>query len=278
MFQSLYGLVPVATSEAGMSLTAQNWNEVGTQVLSFHLDALLVKPSMAILQQLTSLKHYLGWTGSLILNASNLTLSKSGEVVIKSAFDGATIRVAPEDLMQLIIKLRPEAVVLPRFCLQYLAQLPEDILPLVSVADVAELPEQMPFGVYFTVNESDDFATMSARIKPWAQRPCYISGSISGQVLQELLQSRMAWVESDAPAHQGLMGEVYSSAGILNLNDTRFAHVFETIDASCKCPVCTQKLTQGYLHHLYANTPLLCQRYLIQHNVFWCQQRNEKFV
>ena len=51
---------------------------------------------------------------------------------------------------------------------------------------------------------------------------------------------------------------------------------FETIDPECTCPTCSQQFTKAYLHHLLQQTPLLCHRLLIQHNVFWMAKEGLK--
>ena len=74
---------------------------------------------------------------------------------------------------------------------------------------------------------------------------------------------------SDRPARDALQGVVYNRDGALSLQDSNFALNFELIDADCACPTCQQAFTRAYLHHLLQSTPILCQRFLMMHNVFW---------
>ena len=57
---------------------------------------------------------------------------------------------------------------------------------------------------------------------------------------------------------------------------------FKTIDGShktieveesenCSCETCSQGFTRAYFHHLLQHTPLLAQRFLVIHNVFFTQ-------
>ena len=81
---------------------------------------------------------------------------------------------------------------------------------------------------------------------------------------------------SDKPADDAFQGRVYRmdtfTIRTVSILDTIFADHFEPIDNACTCPTCQQGFTCAYLHHLYQNTPLLCQRYLIMHNIHATQQ------
>lgn len=77
---------------------------------------------------------------------------------------------------------------------------------------------------------------------------------------------------SDRPAHDALQGRVYQSDGLLSLQDPLYALDFQLLEAHCVCPTCQQSFTRAYLHHLLQSTPLLCQRLLMMHNVFWIRR------
>lgn len=72
---------------------------------------------------------------------------------------------------------------------------------------------------------------------------------------------------SDEPAEQGRQGLVYTRQGLIDIKDKDYALDFARLEPDCGCPSCFQGLSRAYLHHLLANTPLLAQRWLIQHNL-----------
>lgn len=84
------------------------------------------------------------------------------------------------------------------------------------------------------------------------------------------------YIESCEPAQLGLNGTVYTTEGIIDLKDERFAQQFETINSRCSCCTCAASFTKAYLHHLFLHTPLLCQRLLIQHNGYHVQNSLRK--
>lgn len=82
------------------------------------------------------------------------------------------------------------------------------------------------------------------------------------------LQSSFLTFESNNPAEDALKGIMYTQNEHISLLDDSERTVFEVLDKDCQCPTCQQGFTRAYLYHLYTQTPLLCQRLLIQHNVF----------
>lgn len=74
---------------------------------------------------------------------------------------------------------------------------------------------------------------------------------------------------SDRPAQDAMQGIIYHKDGQYHLQDSEYAMDFELLDENCLCPSCQQSFTRAYLHHLLQSTPLLCQRFLLMHNVFY---------
>lgn len=263
--------VPVLTSEAGLCLTARNWQEVGITTVSYALDALLLKPGLDALNQLSNLTSYLGWSGALILNASAFEMNKKGCYTIKSPFDGSKISLTPEALVALIHHLKPNAVILPKHIIhnfpEIWTQWDEAIKPFVHVNDLQTWQAQGFHGVYFT----DDTLELVSKCQ---LMPRYVIADRSLDLLLDLKTQGVEWIESNHPALLAMQGSVYSQLGVCDLTESNAAMDFEVIDTGCKCPTCSQQLTKAYLHHLFQHTPLLCYRFLIQHNVFFASHRH----
>lgn len=256
--------VPVLSTNAGLCLTAANWQEVGVKTAAYSLDALLLKPGLELLLQITDLKAYLGWSGSLVLNAKDFVLNKKGVYSFTSPFDGSKVLLTPQALIELVSHLKPDAVILPP---QLLHDYPElwthwesSVFPYVFVEELKTQTLQRPHGVYFTT-------PCIEAIKPWSSIKRYVSSAIELESIQALADAGVDYIESNQPANWAMEGFVYEGLGLLDLKETRCEMQFEIIDPDCSCPTCSQQLTKAYLHHLLLNTPLLCQRFLIQHNV-----------
>lgn len=104
------------------------------------------------------------------------------------------------------------------------------------------------------------------------QRHLQAEAKVLPQTIQLLMNDETLMV-SDKPAADALAGIVYTHSDAIDLTKTCYAEDFNVIDAHCACPSCRQGLTRAYLHHLFVQTPLLCQRFLIQHNAHYFQKK-----
>jgi queuine/archaeosine tRNA-ribosyltransferase len=104
--------IPCLTSPAGTALTQTEWTDLGVTTAVYDLTTLLIKPGIELLSQLLSLAAYVNWPGFLILNATGFKVNAVGEYSIRSEFDGRTHRFTWDELLALILQLRPDAVIL----------------------------------------------------------------------------------------------------------------------------------------------------------------------
>ncbi|BCZ97630.1 TPA: queuine tRNA-ribosyltransferase [Legionella pneumophila] len=275
MLSTNQNFVPVLNTEAGLCLTAANWQEIKITIASCYLDLLLLKPGYSLLKNITDFTKYLGWSGHLILNASRLVSDKNGMVVLISPYDGSRIKLTNAELVHLILHIKPVAVLLPETLVNGFSELWEQwddtILPFLSMKQLETLQVPGKHGVYFNFSEAkynDDFLS---QLQKWSEFPLYVSGPIGADLIEDLNRKKSILIESDEPAKNAMQGIVYGREGNVDLTDESQAFNFQLIDENCSCPTCSAQLTRAYLHHLLANTPLLCQRFLIQHNAYYVQ-------
>ena len=280
MLNASQKFIPIGTSPAGLCLTAANWQEVGVNTIAFYLDSLLVKPGYALLKQIQDFSQYMGWSGTVILNASKLVANKEGVFTLTSPFDGSKLKLTYFQLIEIIQHINPKAVLLPPKTLQQFPEVwdnwSDSITPFIAAEDLLKQELSRAHGVYINLANSSPSDIDIDHLQKWSPLPRYITGPIGLDVIQHLINEGIEWIESDEPAAAAMQGRVYSPRGLINLVDDATEKQFETIDAKCTCPTCAQQLTQAYLHHLFLHTPLLCQRFLIQHNVFYANKNKGK--
>ncbi len=267
MLMTAENFIPVITSEAGLCLTAQEWQEAKVTTVSYSLEFLLHKPGKEILNKIQNLSNYVGWSGQLVLNAMSLTANKEGNYWLRSPYDGSKLMLTGDELIELILRLRPDAILLPKkIILDYPAiweNWIDTIIPFVHADDIQDDALVKPFsGVYF--NDPKD-----KRLEQWRHLSRYVTGATAVSEIQALRANGIDFIETNEPANSALHGKVYCRSGLVDLKNKDMELQFSVIDESCGCPVCSQKLTKAYFHHLLQHTPLLCQRFLIQHNTFW---------
>lgn len=257
--------IPVGNSESGLSLTTKNWQDAKVGCLSYSLENLLHKPGLSFLQELSDLPAYLGWSGSWVLNAASLVANREGMYTLKSPYDGAKLKLSAVELVKLITHLRPKKALLPKKILQdcdsFTALWPDSIHAFFHVGDFVEGMDALYF-------EEKDIALLPSYTH--LERHCI--GDLSLQQMQAMSSWAVDWVESDSPSQKAFSATVYTQEGEISLAQRTFDMQFEVIEQHCACPTCEQKLTKAYLHHLFHHTPLLCQRFLVQHNWFWLSQ------
>ena len=260
--------IPVLTSKAGLCLTPQNWHEAQIDAAVLYLDDLLFKPGLSLLNTTTYLGLYLNWSGKLIINASRLQAGKDGLITLISPYDGNKQSLTYKHLVTLIHRLEPNRVILPRGILRDFPSIwtdwPSQIIPYVPIDDIAMTPALHHHGVYFEL--SDKGVLDHHMISDYSHLPRYVFGSLDGATLGLLSNLGVDYIESDTPAQMGMDGLVYGEEGLIDIKLDVWALDFNRISAQCTCCTCSSRLTKAYLHHLYQHTPLLCQRFLIQHN------------
>jgi|GEM_PF-1469546 len=268
----MFGMIPVLTTPAGRCLTAANWKEAGVKATCYYLSDLLLKPGYGLLTSLPNLGSYTAWQDTMVLNASLPKANKEGIYTLRSHYDGSQVRHTADEILTIITQLKPQIAILPQgmFAKNTMdwQTLPETMLPFFPVIDLPENHNERRFGVYFYYDEATTPMTdFLHEVASYKHLPCYVAGDLSLALMQALAGQGVQYLESDRPAADACLGDVYIKDGIISLQDAAYAMCFDVIDKHCHCPTCDQQFTQAYLHHLLAQTPLLCQRMLIQHNI-----------
>jgi len=278
MVIAVQNFIPVLTSEAGSCLTTANWQEINVSTLSCSLESLLFKPGQALFKQkkIADLSHYLGWSGSIVLNAMMLKSNKDGIYLLSSPYDGSKIKLTSLELIEFIGRLKPDFVILPKNIILDYPEICDNwtdaIMPFFSAEVLQQYDISISHGVYFNLNSTAEFRFNEVNrdlLDRWSHLPRYVTGMIDLEIMQQLKAKGVEYIETDVPAKLAVQGMVYSQSKIVDLKDSMTQMQFETIDPDCSCPTCSQKLTKAYLHHLLQHTPLLCQRFLLQHNVYY---------
>jgi queuine tRNA-ribosyltransferase len=265
--------VPVLTSEAGLCLTAENWQEAQINSAVYYLDSLLLKPGASVLNDVSDFSFYINWPGQIIINASCLKANKEGVITLVSPYDGSKTRLNYVQLIDLIHHLKPQIVILPPDITKEFAQLwdlwPQDIMPYLSSNDLVVDSLPIRYGVYFAL--ADYSAQAKAQLQNYKHLPRYVQGNFTIDKMRELILLGINFLESDEPSRMGMQGFAYEMGNIIDLKGEGYASDFELLGEQCLCPTCSAHLTKAYLHHLFLHTPLLCQRFLIQHNAWYVQ-------
>lgn len=70
------------------------------------------------------------------------------------------------------------------------------------------------------------------------------------------------------PSRNARHGHLFTSIGIININNKKYDRDMTPIDPNCKCPVC-QRYSKAYIRHLLKAEEMLSQRLLVMHNLWF---------
>lgn len=263
--------IPLLTSDAGSSITVANWEEASIHRASYSLQSLLMKPGFDFLVTLENLASLVGWSGTLILDASLPKQEALGFYTFRSIYDGRQIRVTADEIIKLVCQLKPAMVIFPEMNAEQRTMvwksLPDTVFPFFPLIDGQDDHNSpRPFGIFLSYK---DYSLQPISLVK--NKLCYMAGDIDLPAMHFLKKQGIAYIQSDLPAKDGIQGNLYTREGNILIQDPSMAMQLRVIDEDCTCPVCRQQWTRAYFHHLYQHTPQLCQRFLVQHNVYYCQ-------
>ena len=70
------------------------------------------------------------------------------------------------------------------------------------------------------------------------------------------------------PSRNARHGHLFTSQGIININNKKYDHDMTPIDINCDCPVC-KRYSKAYIRHLLKAEEMLSQRLLVMHNLWF---------
>ena len=70
------------------------------------------------------------------------------------------------------------------------------------------------------------------------------------------------------PSRNARHGHLFTSQGIININNKKYDHDMTPIDINCDCPAC-KRYSKAYIRHLLKAEEMLSQRLLVMHNLWF---------
>ncbi len=70
------------------------------------------------------------------------------------------------------------------------------------------------------------------------------------------------------PSRNARHGHLFTSKGIININNSKYDNDMSPIDDECGCPVC-QRYSKAYIRHLLKSSEMLSQRLTVIHNLWF---------
>ena len=99
-------------------------------------------------------------------------------------------------------------------------------------------------------------------------KPRYLMGVGTPVNIIEAVYRGIDFFDCVMPARNARHGHLFTSQGIINLNNAKYITDSRPIDEVCNCPVC-QKYSRGYIRHLLKSGEMLGMRFAVMHNLYF---------
>ena len=100
--------------------------------------------------------------------------------------------------------------------------------------------------------------------------PRYLMGVGTPDDIVGAVQRGVDMFDCVIPTRAGRTGRAYTSRGVLNLRNARFADEAGPLDPACACPACSRH-SRAYIHHLFKAGEMLGPMLLTWHNLHYYQ-------
>ena len=104
-----------------------------------------------------------------------------------------------------------------------------------------------------------------------AERPRYLMGVGRPQDIVEAVARGIDMFDCVMPTRHARNGHLFTSSGVLNIRNARYAKDLEPVDATCGCYTC-RNYTRAYLRHLDRTKEILGSRLNTIHNLSYYQK------
>jgi len=126
-------------------------------------------------------------------------------------------------------------------------------------------------GLAIGEGQSTTFAVLDATV-PFlpADAPRYLMGVGTPDDIVGAVQRGIDMFDCVIPTRAGRTARAYTSRGVFNLRNARFADDELPLDPECRCPACTRH-SRAYMHHLFKAEEMLGPMLLTWHNLRYYQ-------
>lgn len=99
-------------------------------------------------------------------------------------------------------------------------------------------------------------------------KPRYLMGVGTPSNIIEAVARGVDFFDCVMPARNARHGHLFTSQGVMNINNAKYQTDGAPIDAQCGCPVCS-KYSRAYVRHLLRAGEMLGMRFAVMHNLYF---------
>ncbi len=108
-----------------------------------------------------------------------------------------------------------------------------------------------------------------------SDRPRYLMGVGTPLNILEAVDRGVDFFDCVLPSRNARHGNLFTSEGLLNLNNRKFAEDPLPLDPACDCPAC-RRYSRAYIRHLFKAREMLAMRLCVLHNLYFYNRLMEQ--
>lgn len=115
---------------------------------------------------------------------------------------------------------------------------------------------------------TEDMYRVIESVEPYMppEKPRYLMGVGTPMNILNGVERGVDLFDCVMPSRNARHGQLFTTYGIINLNNEKYKDDMSPIDVNCDCPVC-RRYSKAYLRHLLKSGEMLSQRLLVMHNL-----------
>ena len=106
-------------------------------------------------------------------------------------------------------------------------------------------------------------------------KPRYLMGVGTPVNILEAVYRGVDLFDCVMPSRNARHGHIFTSQGVINMNNAKYRLDERPLDEACGCPTC-QKHSRAYIHHLIKSGEMLAMRLTVMHNLYFYNTLMEK--
>ncbi len=106
-------------------------------------------------------------------------------------------------------------------------------------------------------------------------KPRYLMGVGTPVNILEAVYRGVDLFDCVMPSRNARHGHIFTSGGVINMNNAKYRLDERPLDERCDCPTC-RRHTRAYIHHLIKSGEMLAMRLTVMHNLYFYNTLMEK--
>ena len=146
-----------------------------------------------------------------------------------------------------------------------------DDLRILHMKTIAELDlDGYAIGGLAVGEPKEDMYRIISAVEPFAPKDKirYLMGVGTPGNIIEGVSRGIDLFDCVMPSRNARHGHLFTSQGIININNKKYDRDMTPIDPNCGCPVC-KRYSKAYIRHLLKAQEMLSQRLLVMHNLWF---------